>query len=95
MTEIVAIRAREILDSRGNPTVEADVLLSSGAMGRAAVPSVTQRPGRFIDPIEPAGPNGREVRKQTSVNREPRPTNFVRPHFTKFIIPKFILLTGR
>src|ERR1700678_2871942 len=39
MTEIVAIHAREILDSRGNPTVEADVLLASGATGRAAVPS--------------------------------------------------------
>src|SRR6201990_2683212 len=39
MTEIVAIHAREILDSRGNPTVEADVTLSGGAMGRAAVPS--------------------------------------------------------
>ncbi len=39
MTEIVSIKAREILDSRGNPTVEADVILSGGAMGRAAVPS--------------------------------------------------------
>jgi enolase len=39
MTEIVSIHAREILDSRGNPTVEADVLLDSGAKGRAAVPS--------------------------------------------------------
>jgi enolase len=39
MTEIVSITAREILDSRGNPTVEADVILSGGAMGRAAVPS--------------------------------------------------------
>ena len=39
MTDIVSIKAREILDSRGNPTVEADVLLSSGAIGRAAVPS--------------------------------------------------------
>ena len=39
MTEIVSIRAREILDSRGNPTVEADVTLAGGAMGRAAVPS--------------------------------------------------------
>ena len=38
-TDIVSITAREILDSRGNPTVEADVLLSGGAMGRAAVPS--------------------------------------------------------
>ena len=39
MTEIAAIRAREILDSRGNPTVEAEVILAGGAMGRAAVPS--------------------------------------------------------
>ena len=39
MTDIEVIVAREILDSRGNPTVEADVILSSGASGRAAVPS--------------------------------------------------------
>lgn len=39
MTEIVSIHAREILDSRGNPTVEADVILDGGARGRAAVPS--------------------------------------------------------
>jgi enolase len=39
MTAIVEIRAREILDSRGNPTVEADVTLETGAFGRAAVPS--------------------------------------------------------
>ena len=39
MSEIVDIFAREVLDSRGNPTVEADVILESGAMGRAIVPS--------------------------------------------------------
>ena len=39
MTEIVAIHAREVLDSRGNPTVEADVILESGERGRAIVPS--------------------------------------------------------
>jgi ABC-type sugar transport system ATPase subunit len=39
MTEIVHVKAREILDSRGNPTVEAEVQLGSGAIGRAAVPS--------------------------------------------------------
>jgi enolase len=39
MTTIVDIHAREILDSRGNPTVEVDVYLESGVMGRAAVPS--------------------------------------------------------
>jgi enolase len=39
MSRIVDIRGREIIDSRGNPTVEADVVLESGALGRAAVPS--------------------------------------------------------
>jgi enolase len=39
MSEIVDIRGREILDSRGNPTVEADVITADGAIGRAAVPS--------------------------------------------------------
>ena len=39
MTEIVDILAREILDSRGNPTIEVDVVLEDGASGRAAVPS--------------------------------------------------------
>src|SRR4051812_47746460 len=37
--QIANIKAREILDSRGNPTVEADVLLASGFIGRASVPS--------------------------------------------------------
>ena len=39
MSEIVEVIGREILDSRGNPTVEAEVQLVSGARGRAAVPS--------------------------------------------------------
>ncbi len=39
MTEIDLVHAREVLDSRGNPTVEAEVVLTSGAMGRAIVPS--------------------------------------------------------
>jgi len=39
MTEIIDVKAREILDSRGNPTVEVDVELASGGFGRAAVPS--------------------------------------------------------
>ena len=39
MSTIIDIHAREILDSRGNPTVEVDVLLEDGTMGRAAVPS--------------------------------------------------------
>ena len=39
MSKIIEITAREILDSRGNPTIETDILLESGVMGRAAVPS--------------------------------------------------------
>jgi enolase len=39
MARILSITAREILDSRGNPTIEADVHLESGVAGRAAVPS--------------------------------------------------------
>ena len=39
MSAIVDVIAREIMDSRGNPTIEADVLLESGVIGRAAVPS--------------------------------------------------------
>ncbi|SEF53466.1 enolase [Bryocella elongata] len=39
MSEIASIHAREILDSRGNPTVEADVMLEDGTIGRAAIPS--------------------------------------------------------
>jgi len=39
MSKIIDVRAREILDSRGNPTVEADVITEAGAIGRAAVPS--------------------------------------------------------
>jgi len=39
MSRIVEVRGREIIDSRGNPTVEADIVLDTGAMGRALVPS--------------------------------------------------------
>ena len=39
MSAIVDVIAREIMDSRGNPTIEVDVLLESGVIGRAAVPS--------------------------------------------------------
>src|SRR5436853_7661790 len=38
-TKITGIHARQVIDSRGNPTVEADVMLDGGALGRAAVPS--------------------------------------------------------
>jgi enolase len=44
MAEIVDVKAREVLDSRGNPTIEAEVSLASGAVGSAMVPWVP-RPG--------------------------------------------------
>ena len=48
MSAIVDIVGREILDSRGNPTVECDVLLESGTMGRAAVPSGDRQMGALV-----------------------------------------------
>ena len=39
MYTITKVHARQIMDSRGNPTIECDIMLSGGAMGRAAVPS--------------------------------------------------------
>ena len=41
MSEIIGVNARQILDSRGNPAVEVDVILESGALGRAAAVSYT------------------------------------------------------
>ena len=42
MTTIRDVKAREILDSRGNPTLEVDILLEDGILGRASVPSVAR-----------------------------------------------------
>ena len=62
MSTIIDIHAREILDSRGNPTVEVDVYLEGGAMGRAAVPSGASTGSR--EPIElRAGDAGRYLGK--------------------------------
>ena len=48
MSQIIDIRAREILDSRGNPTIEADVFLESGVMGRGCAPSGASTGSRNI-----------------------------------------------
>lgn len=48
-TNIRSVHAREILDSRGNPTVEVDVTLAGGAIGRAAVPSGTPCRGERVE----------------------------------------------
>src|SRR2546430_10006378 len=48
-TKIARVHARQVIDSRGNPTVEADVLLAGGALGRAAVPSRASTGGHEAD----------------------------------------------
>ncbi|NNM62701.1 MAG: phosphopyruvate hydratase [Steroidobacteraceae bacterium] len=66
MSHIVDIRGREIIDSRGNPTVEADVLLDSGVLGRAAVPSGASTGSREAVELRDADPErfgGKGVRK--------------------------------
>jgi enolase len=55
MSAIVDIIGREIIDSRGNPTVECDVLLESGVMGRAAVPSGASTGSREAIELREAG----------------------------------------
>ena len=57
MSAIVDIVGREILDSRGNPTVECDVLLESGVMGRAAVPSGASTGSREAIELRPRAPS--------------------------------------
>ena len=77
MTVIRDIVAREILDSRGNPTVEADVVLDSGEVGRAAVPSGASTGRREALELRDADPKrflGRGVRRAiTNVERKIRP----------------------
>ncbi|MGH8369760.1 MAG: phosphopyruvate hydratase, partial [Gammaproteobacteria bacterium] len=66
MTKIVDLRAREILDSRGNPTVEVDVILDSGIVGRVAVPSGASTGSREAVELRDGDPrryNGKGVRK--------------------------------
>jgi enolase len=49
MTTIVELHGREILDSRGNPAMEADIILEGGVLGRAAVPSATRERAEAIN----------------------------------------------
>ncbi len=65
MSKIITLRGREIIDSRGNPTVEADVELESGAFGRAAVPSGASTGSREAVELRDGGPRylGKGVQK--------------------------------
>ena len=53
-TIISDIRGREIIDSRGNPTVEVDVILEDGTMGRAAPARASTKPANFVTETIPA-----------------------------------------
>ena len=68
MSKIVDVKAREILDSRGNPTIEVDVYLESGVMGRAAVPSGASTGEREALELRDGGPRymGKGVLKAVS-----------------------------
>ncbi len=73
MTAIIDIVGREILDSRGNPTVEVDVILEDGSMGRAAVPSGASTGAHEAVELRDGGPRylGKGVRKAVdAVNGE-------------------------
>ena len=65
MSEIIDVYAREVLDSRGNPTVEADVILESGVLGRAIVPSGASTGEREALELRDGGPRymGKGVQK--------------------------------
>ena len=56
MSRIAEVEGREILDSRGNPTVEVDVVLDSGELGRAAVPSGASTGSREALELRDGGP---------------------------------------
>lgn len=68
MSEIIDVYAREVLDSRGNPTVEADVILESGAMGRAIVPSGASTGEREALELRDGGPRYQGKGVQQAVN---------------------------
>src|ERR1700683_262828 len=74
MSRIVQVQGREIIDSRGNPTVEADVELDSGARGRAAVPSRASTGSREAGELRQGETKsflGRGVRKAVEHINEP------------------------
>src|SRR4026207_1490454 len=73
MTGIADIVGREILDSRGNPTIEVDVWLDDGAFGRAAVPSGASTGEHEAREVRRAGPGRRGVGARPPVANVPDP----------------------
>ncbi|MBU0673474.1 MAG: phosphopyruvate hydratase [Proteobacteria bacterium] len=73
MAKIIAVKARQILDSRGNPTVEADVITDGGHLGRAAVPSGASTGTREALELRDGDPNyynGKSVRRAVASVKE-------------------------
>ena len=100
MSAIVDIVGREILDSRGNPTVECDVLLESGTMGRAAVPSGASTGSREAielrdgDKARYGGKGVLQARSSTSTPRSARPCSASTPREQAFLDRTLIDLDG-
>ncbi|BFM03913.1 hypothetical protein Psyaliredsea_25600 [Psychrobacter alimentarius] len=74
VTAIKDIRAREILDSRGNPTIEADVILADGTIGRAAAPSGASTGSREALELR----DGDQTRYMGKGVKKPWPTSIAR-----------------
>ena len=86
MTQIIEVHGREIIDSRGNPTVEVEVGLSSGAFGRAAVPS-GESTGEH-EPIELRdGDSGRHLGKGVS-----QAVENVNSNWERYILPGILTM---
>ena len=70
-TSVASVAAREILDSRGNPTLEGDVVLAGGARGRAAVPSGASTGAHEAVELRDGGPRygGKGVRRANRIAR--------------------------
>jgi len=77
MSLIASVHGRQILDSRGNPTVEVDVRLESGALGRAAVPSGASTGVHEAVELRDGGEayGGKGVTKAVAEPRRPRPVS--------------------
>src|SRR5690625_1185893 len=98
MSIIVQIHARQILDSRGNPTIEVDVITESGYMGRAAVPSGASTGEHEAVEIRDQGPEylGKDVTQAVKNVNEKRATELVRYNvFEQALIDQTILQLDR
>ena len=85
MTKIKDIKAREILDSRGNPTVEVDVILENGIIGRAAVPSGASTGEREALELRDGGNRFMSKNSFVSLSEESFSDSFFRKEVTSIV----------